>query len=247
MKQISIFALSLIILLSACKKDPVEVPVEPGKRLVGLSYENSGDAPASIKYDDQGRVIEYKDDEDLSTFIYKGNEVSIKEWRINENREVFNFKGYLNEKGQLYTGTAVSEYNLNNIEQVVYTFEYDASGYMVRKTRNANQGASVFVYEYSYAHGDMTEYKVYFNGAFNYGGAWEYDLSKQDKSNLNWEQFNGPNKFTGKTNQHLPIKYTGNTGWFANMVYTFDNQGYPTSNTLTYDDGDVIKVLYHFE
>ncbi len=248
MKQISIFALSLLVLFSACKKeDPIEVPVEAGKRLVGISTDGDEGPPSSIEYDDNGRVVKYEDAEDLTRFSYKGNEVSITEWRKTENREVFNFKGLLNAKGQLYYGTAHSSYNLNNVEEQVYTFEYDANGYMIRKTRNGNQGASIYVYEFSYEHGDMKEYKVYWNGAFNYGGAWEYDLSKQDKTNLNSQQFNGPNKFTGKTNRHLATKYTGNTGWYVNMVYTFDAQGYPSSNTLTYDDGDVIKLHYQFE
>ncbi|HLP95913.1 MAG TPA: DUF4595 domain-containing protein [Saprospiraceae bacterium] len=244
MKNITIFGLSLLVLLSACKKDdPV---IETSKKLVKMTNANKASDFIAIEYDAQGRVTKSADESDEVTITYNGNEVKIKEWRTTENREVFSFTGKLNEKGYVTQGIAVSQYNQSSVTGQTFTFEYNNDGYMTKKTRTDSNG-DVYVYEYTYSKGNMTAYKVYRNGVFDWGGTWEYSDTPADKSNLNWEQFNGPNKFTGKTNKLLPSKYTGSTGWYVNFSYTLDNQGYPTSVTSTYDDGDVYKFLYTFE
>jgi hypothetical protein len=248
MKNISIFAFSLLILFSACKKDdPIQTPAAVSKKLTGFTYENNQYTPETIEYDAQGRVSRYVG-EDIITFTYLGNELKISAWRVDENREVFNFKGQLNAQGNVYKGTATSKYNAGTTNQEEYTFEYDADDFMTRETRNINQGANIYVTDYFYnKDGNMSEYKVYSNGVFSYGGSWVYDTSKKEKSGLNWEQFMGPNTFTGKTNQHMAIKYTGNTGWFVDMSYTYDQQGYPSSSTLNYSNGNKSKYFFIFE
>lgn len=249
MKNISIFAFSLIILFSACKKnDPVEDPSPVDKKLTALSYDYNQYVPEKIEYHAQGRVSRYVGIEDILSYTYAGSEVTISEWRVSENREVFNFKGQLNSKGNLYTGSATSKYILGITNEDEYTFEYNANDYMVRETQNRNQGAVIYVTDYIYNQdGNMTEFKVYENGVFSYGGVREYDTTKKDRSRLNWDQFIGPNNITGKTNQHMPVKYTASSGWFINMVYTYDNQGYPSSNTLSYSNGNKIILLYEFK
>ena len=249
MKNISIFAFSLLILFSACKKDdPIQIPEAVSKKLTGFTYENNQYAPETIEYDAQGRVSRYVGSEDITTFTYLGNEVTISEWRLTENREVFNFKGQLNAKGNIYKGSGTAKYIAGTTNQEDYTFEYDANEYMIRETRNINQGASSYVFDYTYnSDGNLSEYKVYYNGDYSYGGSWVYDTSKKEKTGLNWQQFVGPNTFTGKTNQHMAIKYTGNTGWYVDMSYTYDNQGYPSSNTQKYSNGNTSKLFYIFK
>jgi YD repeat-containing protein len=248
MKKATIFSLSLLLLLNACKKDDGndDTLAAAPKKLVKMSYENNVSAPSTIEYDAQGRVVRFDDGEDVTTFTYNGNEVKIKEFRTSENREVFSFTGQLNAKGYLVQGTAISQYNQSSVEGQTFTFEYDNNGYMTKKTRTGS-GGNVYVYEYTYSKGNMIGFKVYLNGVFSYGGNWEYADNKADKSKLNWEQFNGPNTFTGKTNQLLPTKYTASSGWFVNMSYMVDNQGYATTNTLTFSNGDVSKVYFDFE
>lgn len=245
MKNITIFGLSLLVLLSACKKDNDPV-IETSKKLVKMTNATKESDFTVIEYDAQGRVTKSADESDEVTITYNGNEVKIKEWRTTENREVFSFTGKLNEKGNLTEGTAISQYNQSSVEGLTFKFEYNNDGYMTKKTRTSSNG-DVYVYEYTYSKGNMTAYKVYRNGTFDWGGAWEYSDTPADKSNLNWEQFNCANKFTGKTNKLLPSKYTGSTGWYVNFTYTVDGNGYPSSVTSTYDDGDVYKFLYTFE
>ncbi len=249
MKNILIFAFALITLFSACKKDDsIVIPAPVSKKLTGITYENNQFAPESIEYDAQGRISRYVGSEDILTYTYKNNEVVITEWRVTDNREVFSFKGQLNAAGNITKGSGTSSYNAGTNQTVDYTFEYNASGNMVKKTQNINQGTSIYVFDYIFnGSGDMTEVKVYLNGVYSYGGTWEYDNTKKNKFGLNSEQFYGPNAFTGKPNQHMAIKYTGSTGWFVDMVYTYDNQGYPNSNTLKYSDGDTYKLFYTFE
>jgi hypothetical protein len=247
MKHYAILSLLFLVLLNSCKKDDSIEPIAVSKKLVKMSFADPASTPYVIEYDAQGRVSRIQEDDDeIITLTYNGNEVKVKAFRTSENREVFSFAGTLNAKGYLVQGTAISQYNISTVTGQTITYEYNQDGYMTKKTIATSQG-DVYVYEYTYSKGNMTAYKAYRNGNFEWGGTWEYSDTPADKSNLNWEQFNFPNKFTGKTNKLLPSKYMASSGWFVNYNYTIDNQGYATSNTLTFDDGKVNKVFYTFE
>lgn len=254
MKHFQLAAMLLLVSFAACKKDDQQQPdpVQPGaaKKLIKFSYQGVDIAPLELEYDAKGRVIRMNDGEDASTVSYSGNQVQIKEIRETENREVFNFTGKLNSNGWVTEGNGVSSYN-GIPRNVQYVFEYDAAGYMTRKTANYNQGESIYDYHYTYKNGDMATMDVFVNGVYDYGGAWEYDENTQDRNGLNWEHLNVASTFTGKTNKHLATKYTGfrdgKVSWYANYVYGFDANGYPTSNAVSISNGNVYTVYYQYQ
>ena len=254
MKNNTIVALLLLIVFGACKKDQENTQIlqpNAAKRLVGFQYEGDKYAPLTIEYDGKSRVIRMDGGEDVSIVTYSGNQVHIKETRKAENREVYNFTGKLNAQGNVVEGEAISNYSEAIVNQVKYKFEYNAEGYMTRKIQDFNAGDRVYDTQYTYENGNLTHYKTYVNGVYDYGGTWEYDHTKKDKSGLTWEHFGVANTFTGKANQNLAIKYTGlrpdGSSWYSVSTYTMDNEGYPVSCAVSISNGNQYKLLYQYQ
>jgi hypothetical protein len=256
MRNISLVALLLLLVFGACKKDDTSIivpdPVEPAaKRFMGFTYENNKYAPVTVEYDSKGRVSRFDDGGDVSTLTYSGSEVSISEWRTEDNREVFKFKGKLNPAGKLTEGSGTSEYNKGMPRQVKYTFEYNADGYMTRKVQNYDNGTTVYDYRYTYTNGNLTSFQALTNGVYEYGGHWEYDTAREDKMGINWNHFNPANQFTGKTNRNIATKYTGvrpgTADWHSTSTFVYDTEGYPLSCAVNVSNGTSYKLLYQFK
>jgi len=257
MKFSSLVVLAVFLSFVACKKDDSTLPTDivptptKEKKMMGFTYENDKYAPLSIQYDAQGRVSVFDEGEDVATIKYEGTEVKINETRKAENREVFSFTGKLNTQGLMVEGSGKSEYNKGQIRPVKYTFEYNSDGYMTRKVQSYDNGATVYEYIYAYTNGNLTSFKVNTNGTYEYGGEWEYDLTKTNKININWEHFNPGNTFTGKTSKNMFTKYTGKRpgtqDWFSTHQYEYDNDGYPVSCATSISNGNAYKLLYTFK
>lgn len=250
-----LFALLLSFL--ACKKDETTAPTDivpataSGKKWMGFTYENNQYAPLSIAYDAQGRVSQVDEGEDVATIKYKGAAVTINEWRKAENREVFSFTGSLNAQGLLVEGSGKSEYNKGSVRAITYTFEYNNEGYMTRKVQSYDNPLAVYEYIYGYTDGNLTSFKVNTNGSYEYGGEWEYDLTRPNKFNINDSHFSPGNTFTGKSSKHMAVKYTGKRpgtqDWFSTHQYEYDKEGYPISNATSVSNGNAYKLLYTFK
>lgn len=190
MKPSQLAALLLLAALTACHKDDQTqpgpgnpTPQQTTKKLVGFTYQGVDINPLVIKYDAKGRVIHQSDGEDITDVSYTNNEVHIVSKRTSVNSVVYNFTGKLNAQGFVTEGSAVSAFN-GIPRNVVYTFEYDAAGYLKRVISNYSAGESIYDYRYTYKNGDMANFEVYVNGVYDYGGAWEYDQNTEDRSGL---------------------------------------------------------------
>lgn len=258
MKNLLILLAFSVVMLSSCQQEPIVPTIDPDpmdepaapKFLMGFTYEGGTSHPVSIKYDEKGRTTWMDGGEDVYTVTYNGSEISIVAWRTEANKEVFNFKGKLNAAGNLVEGAAIENYSAITY-QVKYSFEYNAEGYMTRKYRDANDGALVYDYRYTYKNGNMTEFKAYKNGEYDYGGAWEYDAELLDRSGFSWELFSPYNNFTGKSNRNLAVKYTGKrpngSSWYVDFSYEMAPSGYPETSTSKYSNGNSYKIFYDFQ
>ncbi len=253
MKHLQLAAL-LLLSLVACNKESDPEPTSPNppavqRKLKGYTYKNDQYLPLTIAYDAQGRVVKMDDGEDVSTLVYSGNEVQVTTFRKAENREVASFKGKINSNGQLTEGTGTASYT-GTLRQEKHRFEYNSEGYMTRRVLDLNNGENIYEYFFSYANGNLTAWEVHRNGQYDYSGAWEYDLSTQDRSGLNWNHFDVCNAFTGKTNKNLAVKYTGyrdgKVSWFGDFQYTFDAQGYPLTNAVQISNGNAYTLIYQY-
>lgn len=254
MKNLLLAAL-LLSLFTACKKDkdddfsPQNPPVY---KLVGFSYDNPEISPETFSYDAQGRVVKSEDAYERVTIEYNGNNVKVKEWRKEENREVYNVSGVLNAEGRLTSIAGTASYSSPNALQTILTsFEYNADGFVSKKIDNYDNGANIYEYRYTYTAGNLTERKVYKNGVLEYYAQWTYG-SDDNPIDVSFEYFGSPNTFTGKHSAKLPVKYTsyrsdGTVSWFVNFTYTFDQYGYPKTSKSDYSDGDKLTVTYKYD
>ncbi|MCC6411093.1 MAG: DUF4595 domain-containing protein [Saprospiraceae bacterium] len=254
MKNILLAAM-LLSLFAACKKDkdddftPQNPPVY---KIVGFTYDNPDVDAETISYDAQGRVVKVEDKSERITVEYNGNNVKVKEWRKDENREVYNVSGVLNAQGRLTSIAGTSSYSSPEALQTILTsYEYNADGFVTKRIDNRDNGTHIYEYRYAYTSGNLTERKVYKNGVLEYYAQWTYG-NDDDPIDVNFEYFNCANTFTGKHNAKLPVKYTsfnsnGTVNWWVDFVYTFDQYGYPKTCKNAYSNGDKLTVTYKYD
>lgn len=257
MKYLQMAAAALLLVMGACQKDPStdpstaqSKPPAKAKQLMAIEYRGLNSSGATFEYDSKGRVTKVADGEDVATYKYTGNEVEISEWRIAENREVFKFKGKLNADGNLYEGTATSNYSQSFVYQQKHTYEYTTDGYLAKATMSRDNG-DLYEYIYHYKGGHLIRQDNYRNGALDYAFYWEYSSGNPDKSGLNVYAFVPTNKCLGKPGTELWTKYTLKRPGVADQVttatYTVDAAGYATVQKVNDAQNRTYEVLYRYE
>lgn len=258
MKYLSIISIAVLTLLSACQKDPSTSPNDTttpqgpttAKRLVRIDYVGLNSYPQTYAYDSQGRIVKADDGEDVATFQYNGNEVTISEWRKEEAREVFKFKGKLNAAGNLEDGTATSNYSKSFVYQQKHNYEYNADGFLSKATMTRDNGEK-YEYQYFYNKGNLIRQDNYRNGVLDYAFHYEYGSGNPNKMGFNVYAFVPGNNFLGKKATEMPVKYTLKRPGVADQVstytYTVDAAGYVTSQKVYDAQGRTFEVLYRFE
>jgi YD repeat-containing protein len=252
MKKI-ISSLAVLVILASCKKEKTESPVQPAeKRVTGISYTNFNSSNQKISYDNAGRIIKLENDVTLFTYEFNGNSVLFKNFRKNENRYTAEVTGTLDSKGRLISGTGTFSYQPNSPYTSQLSFEYDASGYLVKETMN-NSNGQIYVYEFTYTNGDVTKINNYFNGQLQFVEDYEYFTDKPDKTNLEVYKFDWyTNGLFGKTNQHLVKSGIGknanviNPSWTNTYSYDLDGEGYPVKTTINSSSWGIYYLNYSY-
>ena len=235
MKKVFI-VLSALVMLASCKKDKnvQPNPVSGNKKLIKFT-EPSYNFEEVIEYDAAGRVTKADElNDDLHTFTYGVNTFTMKAIRKPENnRVVADLSGTLDAKGRMVTVTGIQQYAQNNPQNVVFNYEYNADGYLVKLTKDFSTNTDL-KYEYSYTNGDLTEVKYFENGIFKHSILYQYYLDKLEKTQLTQHCTLSPQvtMLEGKPNSHLVknahLVYANNTqGWSDDYSYDFDAEGYP--------------------
>lgn len=259
MKSIQIFALFVLGFLSSCQKDPIEVttpvtpsstfaPPAPVKRLSErINFANND--YISVQYNSAGQVSRMEQEDGVFTITYSGSTVHIVDSSTVQNRVVWDFTGQLNAKGFLVSGNAINS-RVGAPFPVAYKLIYDKTGYLIQRIMDQSNGQNIYVNDYTHQDGNLIRVDVTKNGAYLYGGIYEYG-KMQDKIRLNWDRFDVVNYFTGITNRNLPTKYTGldNTGqqsWSSTMTYSLDGDGFPSKIEQVFSNGNVWEFEYFY-
>lgn len=248
MKHLIFIAFLALILAPSCKKDNTN----PIKTLTSIEYQYSDDtSTVQYTYDEQGRLLTANDGENQVTYAYANDEITIREWRNSENREVFYFKGTLDANGHLSSGTATSKYSANTTYEQTHEYEYDANGYLV-KARIQRANNQSYAYRYYYTGGNLTKYEFYTNDVLSSYYTYEYTSGNPEHSSLpNVSTFVPENTFMGKTSAQKPVKYTrirsGSADESTTNTYTTDEDGYVVKQTSVPSNGTAYTVFYHFE
>ncbi len=252
MKHLIFIAFAAITLAVSCKKDDTNLTNDPVKILTGIEYQYTDDtSKVQYTYDAQGRLLTTDNDDEQVTYQYNNNEITIREWRKTENREVFYFKGTLNANGYLSSGTATSKYSANATYEQTHQYEYDANGYLVKASieRNNNQR---YAYHYYYTNGNLAKYEFYNNDVLNSYYTYEYTSGNREHSTMpGVSTFVPENTFMGKVSAQKPVKYTriraGSADESTTNTYTTDEDGYVVKQITVQPDGTTYTVLYYYE
>lgn len=246
--------LSALVMLASCKKDKnvQPNPVNGNKKLVkytqpAYNYEQL------MEYDAQGRIT--KEDEsnsDLYTFTYGANSFTLKAIRKSENnRVVIDFSGTLDAKGRIVTVTGLQQYAQNNPQNVIFNYEYNADGYLVKLTKDFSTNPD-YKYEFSYTNGDLTESKYFENGVYKHSIFYEYYLDKPEKTELTQFYSLGPQvtMLEGKPNAHLTkhaklINANNTVSWTYDYSYDLDAEGYPVKMVISNGNTSWTTFFYY--
>ena len=245
MKQIKTIAVVCAILLAAssCSKDKVQPNDQTNdqtRRLTRFSNTIGSPYAEDYEYDSQGRIVKEENNYDLTTYVYSGNTITIKEIRKTDaNRQVALITANMDAQGRIISSTGVTEYIKGTVVNVQTVLEYNAEGYIVKFVRTDN-GVTEIKYEYGYANGNLVSKKYYLQGVYKSEETTEYDLSKPDRIGQNPTYalgfyFNGQE---GKTNKNLGIggkliQANNTISWTYNKVYEMDNQNFPVKMTIS--------------
>ncbi len=259
MKSIQIFALFILGFLSSCQKDQIEettpvtssgafAPPAPVKRFSErINYANND--YIGVQYNSAGQITRMEQEDGVYTIAYTGSTVHIVDSSTVQNRVVWDFTGQLNAKGFLVSGQAINS-RVGTPVSVSYQFTYANNGYLIEKKVDQNSGQHVWLSTFSYKSGNLLRVDVSKDGAYSYGGIYEYG-NLADKLKWNTDRFDIINNFTGQSNKNLPVKYTGldNTGhqsWFSTMTYTMDGDGFPQKMEQVISNGSVWNFEYFY-
>ena len=135
MKKFFMFAALAAMALSfvACDKDKKNNG-EEDETGIKLEYRITSLDGKAFTYDAQGRVASYGNDEEIRTFAYEGNKLTIKDkWKDNGawSEEIIEYEMTLNDKG---FATEV-KYGDNN----VLTITYDENGFFTEAKKNGTK------------------------------------------------------------------------------------------------------------
>ncbi|HMK24749.1 MAG TPA: DUF4595 domain-containing protein [Chitinophagaceae bacterium] len=241
MKKVFI-VLSAVVMLASCKKEKSVQPnpVNGNKKLVKFT-EPANNFEEIFEYDAAGRVTKADEvHDDLHTFTYGVNTFTMKAIRKSDNnRVVADLSGTLDAKGRMVTVTGIQQYSQNNPQTVLFNYEYNADGYLVKLTKDFSTNADL-KYEFSYTNGDLMEAKYFENGVYMHSIIYEYYLDKPEKTELTPHCTLSPQvtKLEGKPNAHLiknaKLVYANNVqGWSDVFSYDLDAEGYPVKRVIS--------------
>jgi YD repeat-containing protein len=249
---ITIAALSLLTLFSACKKETVNSPEPAQRKLVKVELTGSGTNTNSYTYNTAGRLIERKHNSFTHQYDYSAsvflqttfdNSTSKKTYEVNVSSVA----------GEKVAGVNYISFktdgSINYTEP--HTFQYNSESYLT--------GRSYGTYNYvnEYTAGNLTKSSGTKSGAAFSEFLYEYYTDKTNNFNINWlehtfqSQFLNDKELFGKRNKNLLKKVsnlyaTGNSYGYE-FTYTFDASGYITNCTATESTNGVTSAVYNYE
>lgn len=200
-------------------------------------------------YNTNGTISGYEEHENDMLITYSGNTVHIVDTNPLTNTLNWDFTGQMDAQKRLVSGSGVQMQNGVMIPRT-YSFFYNAAGFMTKREINVNNGQTVWTYDFTYKNGNLNKMVAQLNGAVYFSCVYEYmgNLPNKFDWNADW-RFHVPNTFTGKTNKHLPTKYTsfdqsGNVSWFMDYTYTLGVDAFPIKMESVISNGTVNTYEY---
>ena len=242
MKKLFI-ALVAIASFASCKKETVNTPTVPqepvfAKNLKTSSYVYDGGAPEieNFSFDAQGRITSYKQEYPgtvrQQTFDY-ATAGKIFSTYTNNGVLKFSHEGTVNEKGYI---TAMTTKRADGSLYLNYKYIYDVNGYIIKKEWTNAAGITDH-FEMKVENGNVTEYKLFYNGILSSTDKFTYDLTKYNSIKSAFgSQWSGTS--FGKSTKNLFTNLTetnasGAITWNVNYSYQLNAAGYVEKSSFT--------------
>jgi Domain of unknown function (DUF4595) with porin-like fold len=226
------FVLGALVVLASCKKDSSENPATPGstKKLVKATYVWDNGTPEidEYTYDAQGRISTKKDETRTYTFNYvSASSLIVPVTKNSDNSLEQTLECTINDKGYV---TKIAFRNLTGNVFYMYTYAYNADGYIIRVEAIPATGTGYEV-DYTVVNGNVVSSIYYNGGVLNRSGHYTYDNSKINKAPGSIGGFWQVNGLFGKGPKNLISEYktinpAGTLTWHSQLTYTVDANGY---------------------
>ncbi len=228
----SLLGITALFAVSCSKSNnPVTPAPAPGveKRLVSSNYVFNGNIQTEdIKYDGEGRISVYKDEDDTYTFDYQSKTFLLVTRKDNTTGTVNRtFECALNTAGAI---TKMVFKTPAGVQDYQYDFTYNADGYMT-KVKGSYSPTNYYENEFTLVNGNVVSAKAYDNGIQTRNEEYTYDLSKKEKGPYtHWYYWPSKTLF-GKTRTNIltetkTFDMTGTLNWDVKQGYVLDADGY---------------------
>ncbi len=216
---------------TSCSKDDDDDKNDSGEVKLLKEIISEGDLSFYFEYDSENRITkitqtdEYDGDTYTATITYSSS-IIICSWS-----DGYKYTYSLNEDGYLEKTT---DHNEGTVIHYAYT-----NGLLSETWENEDKEESV---QYKWQNGNLVEISdEYMTEKYTYGNvANKLNISDVDVDYLYYLPFKG------MTNANFPIGYSDGYST-STYEYTFDEEGYPTRMTETYDTGEkyVTRFTYY--
>ena len=251
------FCISLVAILAitfiyvSCNKHTIQKPVGISDRtLSGWSHSDDPQQRTQLTFDDSMQVVREETGNEISSYQFTKDSVIIREFHKDENRYVYEFKGRLDGKKRLLSGTAFSSYVTTAPDTVHQFFTYNKAGALSMEKRISNL-TDTFVVTYEYEDNVVAKVKTYSNGQLY--NTKEYTYYDDELSNGLPEEVKfrkNVNNLVGVAGHKLIRKITsiggnGKEKYKLNYEYQMDGNGY-ASKMITKRGKKVSGVMTYF-
>ena len=249
-----------VALFASCSKnkssDLIDTTV-PQPLVIGISEKEDADSWSKFSYDNKRRLTEIAYMPYKALYSYNGDKAELKLYKTGSAEPYGTYKGELNTNGTLksltgskksgngiYSSSYTCTYNdSNQLVQMIEEYKYDNGPLKIRKT------------DYTWQNGNCIRITLWNEGKIQNERVFEYDLTKENKIQLNGRGFMEWTDATllGRTNKNIEksvIWKNGDGSTNSELVFnwTFDQHHFPVQcqikNKLT---GTFYTEAYQFQ
>ena len=227
---LTVATVAFAVIYLACNRNTAQGSTIQPVIVTGWKMDVSGNA--SFQFDRDQRVIKEETENDVTSYVFSNDSVSITEFNKSENREIYSFSGKLDSNNRIIGGRSIATYIPTSPDTIQHSFLYNSTG-QLSEERKSFSTKSEYRIRYTYKSGELTTVATYMNGVLcnskeitYYDGIPGYGIQEQLKFHKNI------NNLVGKSNQSIVKDITsfgpkGDKKYKLRYAFEKDRRGYP--------------------
>ena len=227
---LTVATVALAVTYLACNLNTAQGSIIQPEIITGWKTDASGNT--SFQFDRDQRVIKEETENDVTSYVFNNDSISITEFNKSENREVYSFNGKLDGNNRIIGGRSIATYISTSPDTIQHSFSYNSTGQLSEEKKSFST-KSEYRIRYTYKGGELTTVATYLNGVlYNskemtyYHGITGYGMQEQLKFHKNI------NNLVGKSNHSIVKDITsfgpkGDKKYKLRYAFENDRRGYP--------------------